>query len=116
MVGMVHIVVLNMSSMDRPLRILIVVHIVRFLPSFRIWSCGSMLRLSVPVAVVLVWSSVNIVAMGMLRSGKVVQIFVVVRDRCCTKGEVDQHKLSFRFDRVSRGLSVVAIVPVRYPY
>ena len=110
-----NIVVLSMFSLDCPLRILIVVRVVRFLPSSQIWSCGSMLKSSVPVAVVLVWSSVNIVAMGMLRSGRVVQILVVVRGHCCTKDKVGQRRLDFRVDRVSLELSAVAILLVRYP-
>ena len=114
MVGMVNIVILSMFSLDCPLRVLIVVRVVRFLPSSRIWSCGSMLISSVPSAVVPVWSSKNIVAMGMRHSDKVVRRCVVVHG-CCTKDKVGQHTLDFRVDRVSLDLSAVAELLVRYP-
>ena len=53
--------------------------------------------------------------MGMLRSGKVVQIFVVVRGRGCTIDWVGRRRLDFRVDRVSLELLAVAILLVRYP-
>ena len=111
---MVRIAVLNMSLLDCPLRILIVNRVVRFLPSFQIWSYGSMLKSCGCSAVVLVWSIGYIVSMGMLRLERVVRKFVAVRD-CCTKDMVGRHKSDFHVYRVSLELSAVAKLPVRCP-
>ena len=111
---MVRIVVLNMSWLDCPLRILIVDHVVRFLPSFQISFCGSMQKSCEYSVLVLVWSIEYTLSMGMPHLGRLVRRYVVVRG-CCTINVVDRHRSCVHVCLVPLGLLVVTKLPVQCP-